>query len=322
MDVPASPAELPEWHACVGAFQGRCRRPEGRHALERDTTGRLTELPKQHGDPIAQAVPGTRAQRVQECLTPRPWAAEDRNHQRVQKMVAEATRDDGVLVVDETGVPTQGLASVGGERQSAGTLGTGGNCHIAGTWCDTAPPAMWPVAVPLSWPKTWACVPARRPQAPVPAEVACPTKPEMALARREQARAWGVPQRGVVADADDGEHPNGLRGLEARQDREVVAGRTAFRVRMGPTATTPVWQTDQLRPTVPRGQWRTMRWRRGPKGWRRQQLVAVPCWRVPNDGQRHVGWLLGERAPQGPPEARQDSWSHVPAAATLEALAG
>src|SRR4051794_22570683 len=92
MDVPASPAELPEWHACVGAFQVRCRRPEGRAALERDPTGLLTELPNQHGDPMAQAGPGTRAQRWQECLTHRPWDEEDLNRQRVQKMRAEATR--------------------------------------------------------------------------------------------------------------------------------------------------------------------------------------------------------------------------------------
>jgi hypothetical protein len=72
MDVPASPAALPEVHACLGAFQVRFRRPEGREAQERDTTGRLTELPNKHGDPIAQAVPGTRAQRLQEVLTNMP----------------------------------------------------------------------------------------------------------------------------------------------------------------------------------------------------------------------------------------------------------
>ena len=35
MDVPTSPAALPELHAFLGAFQVRFRRPEGREALER-----------------------------------------------------------------------------------------------------------------------------------------------------------------------------------------------------------------------------------------------------------------------------------------------
>ena len=53
MDVQASPAAWPEWHAFLAAFQVRFRRPEGRAALERSTTGLLTELPTKHGDTSA-----------------------------------------------------------------------------------------------------------------------------------------------------------------------------------------------------------------------------------------------------------------------------
>jgi hypothetical protein len=35
MDVHASPAALPELQECLACFQVRCRRPEGRAALER-----------------------------------------------------------------------------------------------------------------------------------------------------------------------------------------------------------------------------------------------------------------------------------------------
>jgi hypothetical protein len=48
----------------------------------------------------------------------------------------------------------------------------------------------------------------------------------------------------------------------------------------------------------------------------------VRCWRVTTEGQRQVGWLLGERAARGQPEERQYSWSNLPAAATAEAVAG
>jgi hypothetical protein len=45
MDVHASPDELPELKEFLGSFQVRFRRPEGADALERYTTGLLTELP-------------------------------------------------------------------------------------------------------------------------------------------------------------------------------------------------------------------------------------------------------------------------------------
>jgi SRSO17 transposase len=218
MEVPASPAELPEWPAFLGAFQVRFRRPEGRKALERYTTGRLTERPHKNGDTIAQAVPGTSAQRWQEFLTHRPWDEADLNRQRVQKMVAEAARGDGVWVFDETGFPKQGKASVGVERQDAGTLGQVGHGQMAVTCGYTDPQATWPVAVRLDLPKTWADAPARRQQARVPPEVAFQTTPESALALRDQARAWGVPHGCVGADADEGDTPHLLAGLEARQE--------------------------------------------------------------------------------------------------------
>jgi hypothetical protein len=159
--------------------------------LERYTTGLLTELPHKNGDTMAQAVPGTSAQRLQEVLTKMPWDAEDLNRQRVAKVVAEATTGDGVLVVDETGFPKQGAASVGVARPDSGTLGQVGHCQVAVTCCETDPQATWPVAVRLYLSHAWAQAPARRQQARGPPAVPFQTKPEMALALLDQARAWG-----------------------------------------------------------------------------------------------------------------------------------
>jgi SRSO17 transposase len=322
MDVHTSPAALPEVQAFLGAFQVRFRRPEGRDALERYTTGLLTELPTKNGDTIAQAVPGTSAQRLQEFLTNMQWDEEDLNRQRVTKMLVEATTGNGVLVVDDTGFPKQGTASVGVARQYSGTLGKVGNCQVAVTCCYADPQAAWPVAVRLYLPQAWAQDPVRRQQARVPAEVAFQTKPEIALALLDQARAWGVPHRGVVADADYGDNPNFLAGLEARQEPYVVAVRTDFQVSMRHTASTPVWRADEWLHSVPRWQWRTIRWRRGTKGWLRKKFVVVRCWRVTSDGHRHPGWLVGERASRGQPEERKYFWSNLPAETTLEELAG
>jgi SRSO17 transposase len=322
MDVHTSPAALPELHAFLSAFQVRFRRPEGQEALERYTTGLLTELPNKHGDTIAQAVPDTSAQRVQEFLTKMPWDEEDLNRQLLQKRIAEASTGDGVLVFDETSFPKRGTASVGVARQYSGPLGNVGNCQIAVTCCYSDRRATWPVAVRVYLPKSWADDPARRQQVRVPTAVTFQTTPEMALVLLDHARAWGVPHRCVVADADDGDHPNFLAGLEERQDPTVVAVRTDFPVRVGGTAASPVWRVDERLQSVPRWQWRTIRWQRGTKGWRRQKFVAVRNWRVTSDRQRHAGWLVGERSTRGQPEERQYSWSNLPVETTLAELAG
>jgi SRSO17 transposase len=322
MDVHASPDALPELKEFLGAFQVRFRRPEGAETLERYMTGLLTELPNKNCDTIAQAVPGTSEQRLQEFLTNMQWDDEDLNRQRAQKMIAEASLGDGVLVLDDTGFPKQGNASVGVARQYSGTLGKVGNCQIAVTCCYSDPQASWPVAVRLYLPQAWAEDHARRDQARVPEEVAFRTKPEVALGLLDQARAWGVSHRCIVADADDGDNPNFLAGLESRQERYVVSVRADFRVCQQRRVTSPVQRADHVLRALPRRQWRTIRWRQGTTGWLRKKFVAVRCWRVTSDGQRHVGWLLGERTTRGQPEERKCYWSNLPAPATLEELAG
>jgi SRSO17 transposase len=198
--------------------------PEVVEALERYTTGLLTELPNKNCDTMAQAVPGTSEQRWQEFLTNMPWVEEALNRQRVQKMVGEATLGEGVLVLDDIGFAKQCKTSVGVARQDSGTWGQMGNCQ--------------------------------------------------------------------------------------------------FGVSIQCKAMAPVQRADALLQALPRGSWRTIRWRQGTKGWLRKQFMAVQCWRITSDGQRHVGWLLGERATWGQPEERKYYWSNLPAPATLAELAG
>jgi SRSO17 transposase len=307
-------------NAFLSTFKVRFGRPEVQFALERYLTGLLTELPNKNCDTMAQAVPGTHEQRLQGFLTTMQWDEEDLNRQGVKKMMAEATVGNGVLIFDDTGFTKQGKASVGVARQYSGTLGKVGNCQVAVTCCYSDPQASWPVAVRLYLPEAWTADPERLKRARVPAGVTFQTKPEIALSLLDQARTWGVAHRGVVADADYGDNPNFLAGLEARRERYVVAVRCDFQVRPKRRGAPPSQRADQVLAALPKSQWRTIRWRHGTKGWLRKKFVAIRAWRLTAEGEAHIGWLLGERAARGQPEERKFYWSNLPASASLEIL--
>src|SRR5919106_992967 len=258
MDVHASPDPLPELQGFLSRFQVRFHRPEARAALERYTTGLLTELPNKNCDTMAQAVPGTSEQRLQGFLSSMAWDEEDLNRQRVQLMLATATLGDGVLLLDDTGFAKQGKNSVGVARQYSGTLGKVGNCQGA---------------------VTYHC---------------------------------------VVADADYGDHPNFLAGLEERGEPYVVGVRADFRVSLATQA--PRRRADQVLAALPRSLWGTIRWRQGSKGWLRKKFVALYCWRRTRNGAVGEGWLLGERPARGQQGEYKYYWSNLPATTPLEKL--
>lgn len=320
MNVHASPSTLPELDEFLSTFVLKFRRSEGEAALERYLTGLLTELPNKNCDTMAAAVPGTSEQCLQGLLTNMQWDEDDLNHQRVAKMITDATVGNGLLIFDDTGFAKQGKASVGVARQYSGTLGKVGNCQVAVTCCYADARASWPVAVRLYLPQEWAQDPERLKRARVPDDVTFETKAQIALDLLDQARAWGVPHQGVTADADYGDNPNFLAGLDARHERYVVAIRCDFQVRVKARGALPCQRADQALAALPRHQWRTIRWRHGTKGWLRKNFVALRAWRLTAQGEAHIGWLLGERAARGQAEEHKFYWSNLPASATLEDL--
>jgi SRSO17 transposase len=91
----------------------------------------------------------------------------------------------------------------------------------------------WPVATRLSLPQPWAEDAGRRKQAHVPEDIPFQTKAEIALALLDEANACGVEHACVTGDADYGDNPHFLNGLEDRQERHVVAVRANFSVTLG-----------------------------------------------------------------------------------------
>src|SRR5436309_12025269 len=191
--IPQAPLEpMPQLAEFLTPFHVHFLRSEGRHALDRYLTGLLTELPNKNCDTIAASIPGTSEQQLQGLLTTTAWDEQDLNGQRVRRMTRLPGEGDGVLIFDDTGFAKQGRCSVGVARQYSGTLGKVGNCQVAVNCHYAERTLAWPVATRLYLPKLWAGDAVRRQRAHVPDEVTFQTKPAIALALLDQAKAWGV----------------------------------------------------------------------------------------------------------------------------------
>jgi SRSO17 transposase len=317
--VPLAPGEaMPALDDYLRPFQVHFARSEATHALERYLTGMFTEHPNKNCDTIAQVVPDTSEQSLQGLLTTMRWDEDDLNKQRIQDLLALPTEGDAVLVFDDTGFAKQGKDSVGVARQYSGTLGKVGNCQVTVNCHYAERTIAWPVATRLYLPKKWANDAARRDKAKVPAAIPFQTKQEIALDLLDQADSWGVPYAAVVADADYGDNPNFLAGLEKRNRRYVAAVRKDFKVAL--TEDGPAQRVDGVLAALPQRRWRTIRWREGSKGWLKARFCALRCWREPSAGVRRAGWLIGERPARGQQDKEKYHWSNFGVTATLEEM--
>lgn len=315
---PLAPAvPMPELEEFLRPFHVHFKRSEATHALERYLTGMLTEHPDKNCDTIAQAIPDTSEQSLQGLLTAMSWDEDDLNVQRVKAMLGLPTEGDAALLFDDTGFAKQGRSSVGVQRQYSGTLGKVGNCQVTVN-CHVAERTIaWPVATRLYLPESWANDPERRKKARVPQEVTFQTKPQIALALLDGADSVGVPYACVVADADYGDNPNFLAGLDMRGKPHVVAVRKDFQVAL--SAGGPAASAEAVLASQPARSWRVIRWRLGSKGWLWGRFCAVRCWRVPSaEGERVEGWLIGEVTSR---QERKYHWSNFGAQASLEVMA-
>jgi SRSO17 transposase len=192
---------------------------------------------------------------------------------------------------------------------SSGTLGKIANCQVSVNGHYAERTLAWPVATRLYLPEVWAHDLSRRTEARVPEELTFQTKPQIALTLLDQANLWGIRHSCITADADYGDNPNFLAGLEKRHEPHVVAIRSDFPVAIG-CRDAPAQRVDAVLETLPASTWRTVRWRQGSQEWLRRRFVALRCWRVTTDGQRHRGWLIGESPGRGQKDEGRSYWSN------------
>ena len=264
-------------------------------------------------------------------MTDATWDPQALDQQRVPALVAQSP-PQGLLVLDDTGLPKQGRGSVGVARQYSGTLGKVANCqvvvsaHYVADEPTSSAPVHWPLTARLYLPEAWATDSARRTTVRVPTAVTFQTKPALALALVDQARAWGVPFAGVVADAGYGDNPTFLEGLDDRQVAYVVGVSKTFGVRLPAEVRTaalvspccplgrgrppqprpaPLYEAKAVLNALPEDHWQTITWRAHDDVVLRKQFVALRVHWATGGAQcstRHSrvatgpeGWVLGER---------------------------
>lgn len=324
MAIPKAGAEpLVGLDGFLEPFAHLLRRVESRQALERYTTGLLADVGRKTASELGRALPGTSGQKLQEFLTRTAWDAGQMDRLRIAHMLAHASVDSGVLIVDDTGFAKKGKDSVGVGRQYSGTLGRVDNCQVLVTTHYVDAVFDWPVNARIYLPERWVSDATRRARAHVPGEIAFATKGEIALALIDEAVQAGVRPHAVVFDAGYGHQSPFLDGLEARGLAYVgavekgVHFRPAAQVEAdpgdGPAPTTrrrgrprkhpglqdrvPTQAAQLLLADLPTEAWQRVSWRDGVKGPLVKQCARVRVYRAERKGGHlaTTGWLIGER---------------------------
>jgi hypothetical protein len=225
------------------------------------------------------------AQRVQWFLSESTWDAAAISARRLALLRADpatAPHAGGVLIVDETGDRKDGDQTAHVGRQYLGNRGKieNGVVSVGSVWAEAG--VYYPLAVEPYTPQHWF--------AAGTADPAFRTKPAIALALVDQARADAWPFRAVVADCLYGEHHGFTAGLQARGVPYVVALKPSHSWWAPVEAIGAVWEV------AAQGGWVSPE---QPGAW-------IPVERGFRDGHTTTWWALeGEAGPYGPQRTRR-----------------
>jgi len=321
--IPQAPQGLmPELAEFLGRLEFQFGDSRRQSALEAYVTGLLTEHPNKNCDTLAQILPNTSEQRLQNLLTEMQWDEVALNHKRIQVMKSLSTEGDGALIFDGTDFPKQGQSSVGVARQYSGSLGKVANCQVTVNCHYAERTLAWPVTTRLYLPeKEWATDAVRCRAVGVPEkERVVQTKYEIALKLLDEANEQGLRHAVVVADAEFGDNPPFLDGLEARKEKYVADVRRDFSVAISKSPAAPKQRAEARLAQLPAREWRVIRWRKGQGGWLTGLFAGVRCGRVDGNGLRRLGWLIGQRPTADGKGQTKYFWSNFPAATPLERM--
>lgn len=244
-------------------------------------------------------------------------------------------------IVDDTGFPKKGKASVGVGHQYCGELGKTANCRVAVTLSIATPQGSLPVGYRLYLPESWSEDVQRRTQTGVPEAIEHTTKQALALAQIEQALAAGYRRGPVLADAAYGDDTAWREQLQAWGLSYAVGIRSASTVwwgehqpiepqaraggrgpqaqRYGRDATHQPIAVLALAKALPARAFQAITWREGTKHALSSRFARVRVRAAHRDQVRAEQWLIIEW-PQGEAEPTRYWLSNLPKAITWPVL--
>jgi len=254
-----TPAELARVRRRLVAFAAGVLEPLARADQRRwgecYLRGLMLDGKRKSIQPIAERLPDGNEQALQQFVSQSPWDWRPVRQRLATQMTAAV--DPDAWIVDDTGFPKFGNASVGVARQYSGTLGKVANCQIGVSMHAATDQASCPINWRLFLPESWDQDAARRRAAHLPEAVRHRPKGQLVLDMLDELAAWDLAPPVAVADAGYGESGELRLGLEARGLAYVVqvkATTSAYPEAVAPRSLpTPGGGVVPARATVPRG---------------------------------------------------------------------
>jgi SRSO17 transposase len=298
-------------------------RRERRHWARVYIQGLLLDGERKSIEPLASRIAGADVQALRQFVGQSPWAVEEVQRRLAHKVI-DLLSEAEVWIIDETSFPKAGRHSVGVARQYCGTLGKIANCQVAVSLHWASAEASCPLVWRLYLPKAWLEDAARAAEVKLPPGTAYRSKTELALEAVDQALAWGLPPRPVLADSAYGNDFSFRQALRARQlhyavqvEPTTVAWTTdpnlpvpaPTKKKMGrprrypPLAVlAPPQSLEQIAQQLPVSAWRQVTWRQGSRGAQRSRFAMLPVWAAHGwQAQPHLArvreWLLVQWPP-------------------------
>jgi SRSO17 transposase len=221
--VAALTAAADEVPAVAGRIAPRFARAEARRRAQAYLRGLLSPVARKNGWQVAEAVGDRTPYAVQHLLGRADWDPEAVRDDLRAYVVERLGDEQAILVVDETGVVKKGRHSAGVAKQYVGCVGKVENAQVGVYLAYATPKGVAFLDRSLYLPEEWTDDPARCQTAGIPDAVQFATKPQLAQAQLERARAAGVLAAWVTADSVYGDDRHLRMWLEAHEQAYVLA---------------------------------------------------------------------------------------------------
>lgn len=281
----------------VGDLIGRrFVRSEPRTRVRQFLGGLIGDAKRKNGWQLAENIGEHTPYNIQHFISRARWDADLVRDDLIRYVDRHLGKEDGVLILDETGFLKKGDKSVGVMRQYSGTGNGVENCQVGVFLAYKSSLGHALIDRAIYMPKEWLDDPARRREAKVPDHILFATKPELGLRALAHAVEIGIKAKWAAADQIYGNDHRIRRYCESVELSYVFSVASRICVELGDER----MKVDKFAERFTRRDFRILSCGKGCKGERKYRwaFVSAPC-------PQHDGYCRGvlvRRRISGDPE--------------------